>query len=190
MKRTILAAALLLAFSATAAAQEKRAYCTPVSDAVLFPPDDSSPSTKTEAKGLHVYGAKEVDRKAEATDRPAPYYTEEAQQNHVAGTVKLKLVLCPDGRVQVAEVVKRLPDGLTEKAIEAAHKIKFKPAEKDGVKVAQLAVITYNFEPEEDEVSALSDIIVPITRDNENGELEARGLSISRGLAYPRSLHK
>jgi TonB family protein len=161
MRRTTLTIILLLALATVTAAQEKRAYCAPVSDAVLFPPDDSSPSTKTEAKGLRVYGAKEVDRKAEATDRPQPYYTEEAQKNHVSGTVKLKLVLCPDGRVQIAEVVKGLPDGLTEKAIEAAHKIKFKPAEKDGVKVAQLAVITYNFEPEsDDEVEALSNIRV------------------------------
>jgi outer membrane biosynthesis protein TonB len=41
--------------------------------------------------------------------------------------------------------VSRLPDGLTEKAIEAARRISFTPAEKDGRKVSQYVTIEYNF---------------------------------------------
>jgi outer membrane biosynthesis protein TonB len=38
-----------------------------------------------------------------------------------------------------------LPDGLTEKAMEAARRIQFTPAEKDGRRVSQYATINYNF---------------------------------------------
>jgi hypothetical protein len=55
------------------------------------------------------------------------------------------MVLASDGTVQYVFAVHRLPDGLTEKAIEAARKIKFIPATKDGRRVSQYVTIDYNF---------------------------------------------
>ncbi|MDQ1559291.1 MAG: hypothetical protein QOD32_2351 [Pyrinomonadaceae bacterium] len=87
----------------------------------------------------------EVTRKAQITAKPEPLYTEEARRNQVTGTVRLRLVLSATGQVTSITPVTKLPDGLTEKAIEAARKIGFTPAEKDGRKVSQWVVIEYNF---------------------------------------------
>jgi hypothetical protein len=55
------------------------------------------------------------------------------------------MVLNANGSVTGVTPMTRLPDGLTEKAIEAAHRVKFSPAEKDGRKVSQYVTIDYNF---------------------------------------------
>ncbi|HEX8131079.1 MAG TPA: TonB family protein [Pyrinomonadaceae bacterium] len=87
----------------------------------------------------------EVTRKAQITAKPEPLYTEEARRNQVTGTVRLRLVLSASGQVTGITPLTKLPDGLTEKAIEAARKIGFTPAEKDGRKVSQYVTIEYNF---------------------------------------------
>jgi TonB family protein len=87
----------------------------------------------------------EVTRKAQITSKPEPLYTEEARRNQVTGTVRLRLVLSAAGQVTNITPLTKLPDGLTEKAIEAARKIGFTPAEKDGRKVSQYVTIEYNF---------------------------------------------
>lgn len=97
-------------------------------------------------RGLRVaYKAKDLDKRARLTERPQPSYTEPAREKRIEGVVRLRAVLCPSGSVSNVSVMVGLPDGLTEKAIAAAHKIKFVPAEKDGQKVAQLVVLEYNF---------------------------------------------
>jgi TonB family protein len=92
-----------------------------------------------------TFAAREVTRKAVITGKPEPLYTEEARKNQVTGTVRLRLVLGAGGSISSISPVSRLPDGLTEKAIEAARRISFQPAEKDGRKVSQWIVIEYNF---------------------------------------------
>jgi TonB family protein len=72
-------------------------------------------------------------------------YTEEARQNKVQGTVLLSAVFTKDGRITDIRVIRGLPDGLTEKAIEAAQKIRFKPATKNGVPVNVRANLEFNF---------------------------------------------
>jgi TonB family protein len=92
-----------------------------------------------------VFNPKEVTRRAQIIDRPEPLYTEEARKNQITGTVRVKMVLNANGSVTGVAAVSRLPDGLTEKAIEAAHRIKFVAAEKDGHKVSMYVTIDYNF---------------------------------------------
>lgn len=92
-----------------------------------------------------TFAARDVTRKAQITSKPEPLYTEEARKNQVTGTVRLRLILGASGSVSGITPVSRLPDGLTEKAIEAARRISFKPAEKDGRKVSQYVTIEYNF---------------------------------------------
>ena len=77
--------------------------------------------------------------------KPEPTYTEQARQNQVMGTVVLKAVFSADGSVKNIKVVSGLPYGLTEKAIDAASKIKFIPARKDGKNVSMLMTLEYNF---------------------------------------------
>ncbi|MCA1817880.1 MAG: energy transducer TonB, partial [Acidobacteria bacterium] len=92
-----------------------------------------------------VFQPREVTRKAQVIDKPEPLYTEEARKNQITGTVTISMVLNANGTVTNISALSRLPDGLTEKAIEAARRIKFVPAEKDGHKVSQYAKIMYNF---------------------------------------------
>jgi TonB family protein len=77
--------------------------------------------------------------------KPEPDYTETARKNLVTGTVVLKAVFASDGTVKYILVVASLPDGLTAKAIEAARKIKFVPAMKDGHPVSMYMQLEYNF---------------------------------------------
>lgn len=84
--------------------------------------------------------------KAEITSIPTPEYTEEARRNGVSGVVTLEVALYSWGEVTVMNVVKGLPHGLTEKAIEAARKIKFKPAATaEGHPVSQQKLINFKF---------------------------------------------
>lgn len=92
------------------------------------------------------YDEDEVTTKAVINSKPPPEYTEEARQNHVQGTVVLKVILTKSGGVTDINVVKGLPYGLTEKAIAAATRIKFEPAVKDGHPVSQYTTIEYEFE--------------------------------------------
>ncbi|MCA1818121.1 MAG: energy transducer TonB, partial [Acidobacteria bacterium] len=91
------------------------------------------------------YTAKEVTTKVIFISRPEPLYTERARQDQVTGAVRLRMVLAADGTVKYIFAVRRLPDGLTESAINAAHRIKFIPAVKDGHPVSQFVTIEYNF---------------------------------------------
>ena len=72
-------------------------------------------------------------------------YTEEARQNKIQGRVLLSAIFTADGRVTNVRVVHGLPDGLTEKAIEAAQKIKFQPAMKGGAAVTVRGQLEYTF---------------------------------------------
>jgi protein TonB len=72
-------------------------------------------------------------------------YTEEARQNKIQGTVVLNVVFTADGRITNIRVVRGLPDGLTEKAIEAAQRIRFNPAVRSGVPVSVRGNLEFTF---------------------------------------------
>jgi TonB family protein len=92
-----------------------------------------------------VFSQRDVTTRAVITRRPDPVYTEEARQNQVSGTVLLRMVLRANGEVTNISVVRGLPNGLSERAIDAARQIKFKPAQKDGHVVSQYVLIEYSF---------------------------------------------
>jgi TonB family protein len=92
-----------------------------------------------------TFSPKDVTQKARIISRPEPQYTEEARKNQISGTVVLRAVLGSNGAVTGIRAVSGLPFGLTEKAIAAAHQIKFVPAQKDGHAVSQYIQIEYNF---------------------------------------------
>jgi TonB family protein len=93
----------------------------------------------------HVYTGKDVTTKVRLIAKPEPDYTEEARQSQVTGTVVLKAVFASDGMVKHILVVEALPDGLTERAVRAARKIKFIPATLDGNPVSMYIQLEYNF---------------------------------------------
>lgn len=80
-----------------------------------------------------------------AVDLVKPEYTPEALQAGTTGEVKLTLELDEQGRVTSVSRLSMLPNGLTERAIEAARQSTFKPAERNGKPARGSGVITYSF---------------------------------------------
>ena len=107
------------------------------------PPVQAEPNDASTRQTPNV--GREVDRKVRLAMKPQPMYTEQARQNGVTGTVVLKVVFSSTGDVNNIRTVSGLPFGLTERAIEAARKIKFIPAVKDGKFVSMWLQLEYNF---------------------------------------------
>src|SRR5207244_2410643 len=76
-------------------------------------------------------------------------YTKEARDQKVEGTVVLSIVFTASGKIEGIRVVRGLPQGLTEAAIEAAKAIRFEPAMKDGQAVSVRGNIEFSFRLEE-----------------------------------------
>jgi protein TonB len=89
--------------------------------------------------------SKKLDSHAVITSKPAPSYTREARRSSIQGFVTLKVLLSRAGKITRIRVLKGLPAGLTENAIRAACKIKFKPAIKDGQPVSRWVTAEYVF---------------------------------------------
>jgi TonB family protein len=88
---------------------------------------------------------REVTTKARVLDKPEPSYTEAARKAGVTGTVVLKCVFSSSGEVKDLAVVRALGYGLTARAVQAAHQIRFTPAFKDGRPVSMWMQLEYNF---------------------------------------------
>ena len=79
--------------------------------------------------------------------RVDPRYTDEARQARVVGTVILQAVQT-NGTADILKVVKPLPFGLTESALEALQRWRFMPAVQNGkeISVATNIEIAFNLE--------------------------------------------
>lgn len=73
----------------------------------------------------------------------------------VQGVVILETVIDEHGDVTDVKVLKGLPKGLSEAAVDAVRAWKFKPARKDGMPVAVFYVLTVNFTLKDEEPKAL-----------------------------------
>lgn len=76
---------------------------------------------------------------------PAPDYTAEARENRVQGIIIMQVTIDRDGRVKDPQVLKGLPFGLDEKAIETVSRWTFEPATRNGEPVSVLYNLTFNF---------------------------------------------
>jgi TonB family protein len=86
-----------------------------------------------------------VDSRPVLLNSVRPQYTDEARKNKVTGIVVVRALVDETGVVKQVRVVRGLPDGLTEMAIEAVRKSKFRPAMKDGKPVAQYIALNIEF---------------------------------------------
>jgi len=82
----------------------------------------------------------------EILSKPTPAYTEEARRARIEGEVLLEVVLEASGHVRVLRVVRGLGHGLDESAVQAAEKINFKPAMRDGQPSDSTAVLHIIFQ--------------------------------------------
>ncbi len=82
----------------------------------------------------------------EILSKPRPLYTQEARNLKLEGQVSLDVVFQSNGSVRILRVVKGLGHGLDEAAEQAALRVRFRPATRDGVPVDSSAVIHITFE--------------------------------------------
>ena len=92
-----------------------------------------------------VFAGSETTTRARVLAKSEPQYTEAARKYGVTGTVVLRGVFSTDGRLTNIQILKRLPQGLTDASVAAAKQIKFTPAVKDGLIVSQSIQLEYNF---------------------------------------------
>lgn len=74
-----------------------------------------------------------------------PAYTEEARQARITGIVILETVIDRNGMVKDIRVLKPLPFGLSEAAVDAVKQWIFRPATMNGEAVDVLFNLTINF---------------------------------------------
>jgi TonB family protein len=96
----------------------------------------------------------QADRKARVIYRVEPEYTEDAREKKIAGTVVLTLTVDHDGLPQNIHVKKSLYPSLDQSAIEAAKKMRFEPAMKDGQPVSMWISVEMNFQVEPGQLDA------------------------------------
>ncbi len=77
--------------------------------------------------------------------QPQPRYTEEARLARIQGVVILEAVIDEEGNVVEVKVLKGLPMGLSESAVETASQWKYKPATLDGRPVPVYFNLTVRF---------------------------------------------
>ena len=77
--------------------------------------------------------------------KPRAEYSEQARQAGVQGLITLLVNFSDKGTIKDILVLKPLGFGLDQAAIQAAHKIKFKPAEKSGTPVSVVKMVQYTF---------------------------------------------
>jgi len=77
---------------------------------------------------------------------PSPDYTDLARAAKYRGTVELSLIVTKDGAVNSVMVLKGAPFALTQKAIDAVQKWKFKPAKFHGQSVPVRVPVDIEFQ--------------------------------------------
>ncbi len=100
------------------------------------PPDVVEPTL------IHVGGDFEAPRRIVMVE---PIYPEIARRAHKEGAVILSLIIGVSGRVESVEVLRGLPLGLTEAAVQAARQWVFEPSTYNGRPIAVQYNLTVHF---------------------------------------------
>lgn len=86
-----------------------------------------------------------LDAPVEILSKPRPAYTEQARRLRIEGEVVLEVMFFADGKIAVVRVLEGLGHGLDEAAVEAAKKIEFSPARREGRAVDHEATLRIVF---------------------------------------------
>jgi protein TonB len=78
-------------------------------------------------------------------NKPEPKYTEPARRAHITGVVVVEAIIGRDGTVEDVKVLKGLPMGLSEEAVQAVKQWRFKPGTLNGEPVDVIFSLTVNF---------------------------------------------
>ena len=82
----------------------------------------------------------------EITFKPNPIYTDEARNLKLEGEVLLEVEFAANGQLHVNRVVRGLGHGLDEAAVNAANKMRFKPASRYGQPIDSTAIVHVVFQ--------------------------------------------
>jgi periplasmic protein TonB len=80
-----------------------------------------------------------------AINRSKPDYTDAARKGHITGVVIVETIVNKQGEVEQVKVLKGLPLGLSEQAVEAVKKWRFHPGTLNGQPVEVVFTLTVNF---------------------------------------------
>jgi TonB family protein len=78
--------------------------------------------------------------------KPRPTYTEEARRARIEGDVVLEVLFAGSGSLRVLRVISGLGYGLDQNAIDAAAKIRFRPASEGGNAIDTVATVRISFQ--------------------------------------------
>jgi TonB family protein len=113
---------------------------------------------EAEAQLLQRQSAEEnqqLTRKARVIYRVEPIYPLDAREKKITGSVLLTLVVNREGNPEDIQVYKSLYPSMDQAAIEAARKMKFEPAMKDGQPVTQKLLVEFYFSVESKHVEVM-----------------------------------
>ena len=77
--------------------------------------------------------------------RTDPQYPDMARKARIAGMVIVEAIINKNGDVEQVKVIKGLPMGMSESAVEAVKQWKFKPGTMNGQPVDVIFNLTVNF---------------------------------------------
>ncbi len=121
-----------------------------------------------------------------AIERVAPVYSAEARKARVTGVVVLEAVIDETGKVGDITVLRGLPFGLSEAAVDAVRQWKFEPATKGDDPVPVLFNLTMNFRLSSEEPAEGAVTIPKSTEGNGKDDV----LRVGGNVIAPRLLHR
>lgn len=87
-----------------------------------------------------------VSRPVEILAKPVPRYTEAARSQGIEGEVWIEAFFPSEGAAEVRRVLRGLGYGLDEEARRCVSQVRFRPAERDGVRIDAIATLRIAFE--------------------------------------------
>lgn len=115
-----------------------------------------------------------------------PVYLDAARKAGVTGVVILEAIIDENGDVTDVNIVKSLPEGLDQAAVDAVRTWKFKPATLDGKPVKVYYTLTVNYTMEEKEEGA-SRMFRDLLRENPDLDTLMRSQRLPEALAFLES---
>ncbi len=89
---------------------------------------------------------KDLSAQVRIIEKLRPTYTAAAREQQIEGEVVLDVLFQASGTIQILGVIKGLGHGLDERATEAAGKIRFQPAEREGKPIDSRARVRITFQ--------------------------------------------
>jgi protein TonB len=115
---------------------------------LIQPAAAAEPARAPRPAPKRYFKSSEVDERATPVEMAALVYPEVAYMNRLRGTVRMRIFISGEGRVDRAEVVEATPKGHFEQAaIDAVQRTRFRPARKDGRPVPSQKLIEVEFDP-------------------------------------------